>query len=112
MELFETGAITLKDTGGIEMRFGSAEALTKAAELTATGEGFGRDLGLGSKRLCEKYGKPELLMTVKGQEFPAYDPRGVQGMGLVESTSNRGSLSLERVYCFFGDNGCPGENDH
>ena len=94
MELFETGAITLKDTGGIEMRFGSAEALTKAAELTATGEGFGRDLGLGSKRLCEKYGKPELSMTVKGQEFPAYDPRGVQGMGLAYATSNRGACHL------------------
>ena len=94
MELFETGAITLKDTGGIEMRFGSAEALTKAAELTATGDGFGRDLGLGSKRLCEKYGKPELSMTVKGQEFPAYDPRGVQGMGLAYATSNRGACHL------------------
>ena len=94
MELFEAGAITLEDTGGVEMRFGSAEALTRAAELTATGEGFGRDLGLGSKRLCEKYGKPELSMTVKGQEFPAYDPRGVQGMGLAYATSNRGACHL------------------
>ncbi|MEC9248180.1 MAG: aldehyde ferredoxin oxidoreductase family protein [Pseudomonadota bacterium] len=94
MELFEAGAITLEDTGGVEMRFGSAEALTRAAELTATGEGFGHDLGLGSKRLCEKYGKPELSMTVKGQEFPAYDPRGVQGMGLAYATSNRGACHL------------------
>lgn len=94
MELFDLGAITTKETGGIEMKFGSAEALTKAAELVSTGEGFGRDLGLGSKRLCEKYGHPDLSMTVKGQEFPAYDPRGIQGMGLAYATSNRGACHL------------------
>jgi aldehyde:ferredoxin oxidoreductase len=88
------GAITDKDTGGIAMTFGSAEALIRAAELVATGEGFGKDTGLGSKRLCEKYGHPELSMTVKGQAFPAYDPRGIQGMGLAHATSNRGACHL------------------
>jgi len=33
-------------------------------------------------------------MTVKGQEFPAYDPRGIQGMGLTYATSNRGACHL------------------
>ncbi len=94
MELFDIGAITTEHTGGVEMKFGSAEALTKAAEMVSTGEGFGKDLGLGSKRLCEKYGHPELSMTVKGQEFPAYDPRAVQGMGLAYATSNRGACHL------------------
>lgn len=94
MELFDTGAITTKETGGMELRFGSAEALTWAAEVTARGEGFGKELGLGSKRLCEKYGHPELSMTVKGQEFPAYDPRGIQGMGLTYATANRGACHL------------------
>jgi len=94
MELFDIGAITTAETGGIEMRFGSAEALTKAVELVAKGEGFGRDLALGSKRLCEKYGHPDLSMTVKGQEFPAYDPRAIQGMGLAYATSNRGACHL------------------
>ncbi|MGI9301295.1 MAG: aldehyde ferredoxin oxidoreductase family protein [Gammaproteobacteria bacterium] len=94
MELYETGAITDTETGGIAFKFGNAEALTKAAEMVATGEGFGKDLGLGSKRLCEKYGKPELSMTVKGQEFPAYDPRGIQGMGLAYATANRGACHL------------------
>ena len=94
MELYDIGAITTRETGGVEMKFGSAEALTKASELVSTGEGFGKDLGLGSKRLCEKYGHPELSMTVKGQEFPAYDPRGIQGMGLGYATSNRGACHL------------------
>ena len=94
MELFEMGAITQEQTGGVELKFGSAEALTWCADQVATGTGFGKDLGLGSKRLCEKYGHPELSMTVKGQEFPAYDPRGIQGMGLTYATSNRGACHL------------------
>ncbi len=94
MELYEMGVITDEDTGGVALKFGSAEALTRMAELTATGEGFGKVLGLGSKRLCEKYGHPELSMSVKGLEFPAYDPRGIQGMGLTYATSNRGACHL------------------
>ena len=94
MELFEKGAITTEQTDGMELKFGSAEALAWCAEKVATGEGFGADLHLGSKKLCEKYGRPELSMTVKGQEFPAYDPRGIQGMGLTYATSNRGACHL------------------
>ena len=94
MEMFENGDITSKDTGGIELKFGSAEALVAVTELLVSGEGFGKDLALGSKRLCEKYKRPELSMTVKGQEFPAYDPRGIQGIGLAYATSNRGACHL------------------
>jgi aldehyde:ferredoxin oxidoreductase len=94
MELYEMGAITKEHTGGIELKFGNAKALAEIAELTAKGEGFGKDIGLGSKRLCEKYGHPDLSMTVKGQEFPAYDPRGIQGMGLAYATANRGACHL------------------
>ena len=94
MELFEMGVITTEQTDGVELKFGSAEALIWAAETISKGEGFGLELGLGSKRLCEKYGHPELSMTVKGQEFPAYDPRGIQGMGLTYATSNRGACHL------------------
>ncbi|HYD66037.1 aldehyde ferredoxin oxidoreductase family protein [Azospirillum sp.] len=94
MELYEIGAITTEHTGGLELRFGSAEALVKLAELTGKGEGFGAEIGLGSKRLTEKYGHPDLSMSVKGQEFPAYDSRGIQGMGLTYATSNRGACHL------------------
>ena len=33
-------------------------------------------------------------MGVKKQEFPAYDSRGIQGMGLAYATSNRGACHL------------------
>jgi aldehyde:ferredoxin oxidoreductase len=94
MELYEMGVIGPKDTGGIELKFGNPKALTEMAELTGKGEGFGAVLGMGSKLMCEKYGKPELAMAVKGQEFPAYDSRGIQGMGLTYATSNRGACHL------------------
>ncbi|NNE64381.1 MAG: aldehyde ferredoxin oxidoreductase, partial [Gammaproteobacteria bacterium] len=60
MELFDIGAISEKDTGGIKLEFGSAEALCAIAELTVRSEGFGADIAMGSKRLCEKYGHPDL----------------------------------------------------
>jgi aldehyde:ferredoxin oxidoreductase len=93
MELYAMGLLT-KEQLGIDAKFGSAEALAYFAELTCKGEGFGKEIAQGSKRLCAKYGHPELSMSVKGQEFPAYDPRGIQGMGLTYATSNRGACHL------------------
>jgi aldehyde:ferredoxin oxidoreductase len=94
MELFEMGVITTEDTGGIELKFGNAAAMIKCTELVGKGEGFGLELGQGSARFCAKHGHPELSMTVRGQEFPAYDPRSIQGMGLGYATSNRGACHL------------------
>ncbi|PPR76320.1 MAG: putative oxidoreductase YdhV [Alphaproteobacteria bacterium MarineAlpha3_Bin4] len=94
MELFEEGAISEKDTGGLKLNFGSAKALVETVEMTGTGQGFGREIGLGSKLLCEKYEHPEFSMSVKGQEFPGYDGRAMQGMGLAYATSNRGACHL------------------
>ncbi len=94
MELFEVGAISLKETDGLALNFGNAEALVRAVELTAMGESFGAEIGLGAARLCQKYGRPELAMVVKGQEFPGYDPRSMKGMGLAYATSNRGACHM------------------
>ena len=93
MELYELGILTEAEVG-LKLTWGSAEALVTLAEWTAKGEGFGVAIGQGSKRLCAKYGRPELSMSVKGQEFPAYDGRALQGMGLAYATSNRGACHL------------------
>lgn len=95
MELFELGIITTEHTDGIELNFGNAEALTVMAEKTGLHEGFGKLLGLGALRLCEHFGRPELAMVVKGQEFAGYDSRAQQGMGLGYATSNRGACHLK-----------------
>ena len=94
MELYEMGVITKEQTDGVDLSFGSAEALVVMSEKTGLHEGFGKDLGLGSKLLCEKYGHPELAMVAKGQEFAGYDGRSMQGMGLGYATSNRGACHL------------------
>jgi aldehyde:ferredoxin oxidoreductase len=41
-----------------------------------------------------KWGAPEISMSVKGMSIPAYDPRGIKGMGLGYATSNRGACHL------------------
>ena len=93
MELYSMGVIS-KEQIGMDSPFGSAQALIEFAHMTAEGRGFGKEVGLGSARVSAKYGHPELSMSVKGQEFPAYDPRGIQGMGLTYATSNRGACHL------------------
>ncbi|HZL64834.1 MAG TPA: aldehyde ferredoxin oxidoreductase family protein, partial [Thermoleophilia bacterium] len=90
MELFERGFITAKDTDGLQLTFGNTAAMVEMARKASTGEGFGEKLAQGSYRLAESYGHPELSMTCKKQEMPAYDPRGVQGIGLNYATNNRG----------------------
>ena len=93
MELYGMGVLT-KEQIGIEAPFGSAHALAFLAEETVNGRGFGIEIGQGSKRLTAKYGHPELSMSSKGQEFPAYDGRAIQGIGLAYATSNRGGCHL------------------
>ena len=93
MELYDLGVLT-KEQVGIEAKFGSAHALAFLTEETVNGRGFGKEIGQGSKRLTAKYGHPELSMSSKGQEFPAYDGRAIQGMGLAYATSNRGGCHL------------------
>ncbi|MCZ6522952.1 MAG: aldehyde ferredoxin oxidoreductase family protein [Alphaproteobacteria bacterium] len=95
MELYQMGVISADDTDGVVLEWGSAEALCTMAEKTGKCEGFGQVLGLGSKLLCEKYGHPEISMTVKGQEFAGYDSRALQGMGLGYATGNRGACHLK-----------------
>ena len=94
MELYEKGFITLEDTGGIALEWGNADAMVEVVRLTGAGEGFGKKLGLGSYRLADSYGHPELSMTVKKQEMPAYDGRAIQGVGLNYATSNRGGCHM------------------
>ena len=88
MELSERG---LLDS---DLRFGQAELLLETVEAIAYRRGLGDLLAEGSYRLAEGCGAPELSMTVKKLEIPAYDPRGLQGQGLLFATSNRGACHM------------------
>lgn len=93
MELHEKGYLPKSDTD-LDLSFGSAATLVEAARKVGYREGAGDLLALGSYRLAEKYGHPEFSMTSKKQEYPAYDPRGTQGMALNYATSNRGGCHV------------------
>ncbi len=95
MELYEKGYIPKEDLDkGPELLFGSSEAIVYYTRKIAYREGFGNKLAEGAYRLASSYGHPELAMTVKKQELPAYDPRGAQGHALEYATSNRGGCHV------------------
>ena len=94
MELNEKGYIPEEELQGLDLKFGNAAALVEAVWRTAYKAGFGKFLALGSRKLCELYGHPELSMSVKGLEMPAYDPRGAKGIGLTYATANRGGCHV------------------
>lgn len=88
MELSELG---LLDS---DLRFGRADLLAPTLEAMAYRRDVGAELADGSLRLATKMGRPDLSMSVKGLEMPAYDPRGMQGQGLLYATSNRGACHM------------------
>lgn len=95
MELYEKGLISEKDCEGIPLKFGSKIAVVEWTKRIGFGETpLGKLMALGSQRLCEYYGHPEISMSVKKQELPAYDARGIQGIGLNYATSNRGGCHV------------------
>ncbi len=95
MELYEKGYLP-KDMveKGPEPKFGSSEAIVYYAWAIGNRVGLGDKLAEGSYRFADSLGHPELSMSVKKQELPAYDPRGAQGHGLEYATSNRGGCHV------------------
>ncbi|KXG77588.1 aldehyde ferredoxin oxidoreductase family protein [Thermotalea metallivorans] len=94
MELYEKGLIQEEELDGVSLQFGDADAIIAWTKRMGLREGLGDKLAEGSYRLSEMYGVPEYSMTVKKQELPAYDPRGIQGHGLQYATSNRGGCHV------------------
>jgi len=96
MECFEHGLIGLKDTEGIDLRFGNAEAMLSMIGKIARREGFGNLLAEGSRRAAEKIGgeAPFFAIQVKGQELPMHEPRGKYNVGLGYAISEIGADHL------------------
>ena len=90
--LYEAGAITDRDTGGLELTWGNIDAALRLIELIGKNEGFGKIVGEGTRRMAARYGRPAgEAMHCKGLEIPMHDPRAFSSMGLVYSTCNRGA---------------------
>ena len=94
MECFENGVITTEQTGGLELKFGNADAMLKALDMMVKGEGeFGKTLGMGSERAAKVWGKgsDEFLITVKGAEAPAHMPHAKRSLGLIYAVNPFGA---------------------
>jgi aldehyde:ferredoxin oxidoreductase len=83
--------------GDGKLEWGDPMGMTEAVRMIAMREGLGNVLADGTDATAKHFGHPELAMTVKGQAIPAYDPRGLKGMGIGYATSNRGACHL-RAY--------------
>jgi len=80
--------------GGDGLKWGDYMGMVETVHKIGKREGIGDVLAEGTAKAAERFGHPEISMTVKGQGIPAYDPRGLKGMGLGYATSNRGACHL------------------
>jgi len=94
IELHEKGYVKDDELDGLKLEFGNDTDITEWVKRMGYGQGLGKKMAKGSYRLTEEYGVPELSMSVKKLEMPAYDPRGTQGQGLSYATSNRGGCHV------------------
>jgi len=83
--------------GDGNLAWGDAPEMVNLTRAIAHRQGIGNKLAEGTARAAAGFGHPEISMTVKGQAIPAYDPRGMKGMGIAYATSNRGACHL-RAY--------------
>jgi len=92
MDCFEREILTLEDTGGIELRFGNAEALVEIVKRIGEREGLGRVLGEGSVRAAEALGiGQDLVVAIKGRELPAHMPQVKRGLALIYAVTPGGA---------------------
>lgn len=80
--------------GDGKIDWGDGEKMVELAGKIARREDLGNVMADGAEATAKHFGHPELAMTCKGQGIPAYDPRGIKGMGLGYATSNRGACHL------------------
>ncbi len=93
MDCFEHGYLTLKDTGGIELRFGNADAMVAMVEKIAKREGLGDLLANGSAYAASKIGQgsEDLVVAVKNHELPAHMPQVKRSLALIYAVNPFGA---------------------
>lgn len=97
MDLYEHGIITKEQTGGIDLRFGNAEALIAIIHKIGKREGWlGNALAEGVAKAAEIIGgeAPKYACHIKGLELPGYDLRTLKTAALGFSVSFRGACHL------------------
>ncbi len=93
MECFEKGLLTLHDTGGLDLRFGNADAMIAMLKKMVQRQGLGHLLSNGSAYAAGQIGKgaQDLVVAVKNQELPAHMPQVKRSLALVYAVNPFGA---------------------
>lgn len=103
MHLWQDGIIDAKDTGGLILEWGNAEAMIELTKQVAERRGFGALFSDGflamAKWVAEMKGLPvetveRYIIQTKGMTLSSYDPRPFKGGALEVGTSTRGADHL------------------
>lgn len=98
--LYEMGKVTLQDTGGLALEWGSFLAARQLIHMIAKREGIGDILARGSRQFGAAFNAEDEAVQVNGLEIAYHDPRGVSGMALSYATSPRGACHNQSDYFF------------
>ena len=100
MECFEAGLLTTEDTGGLELRFGNAEAMVEITRQIAEREGLGDLLAEGPRIAAGRIGPgaEEFVLDVKGQPFPMHECRTRHGQALGFAVSPTGADHMHNIW--------------
>jgi aldehyde:ferredoxin oxidoreductase len=100
MECFERGLLTRDETGGLELRFGNADAMISAVHQIARRDGVGDLLAEGCLRAAQRIGRgtEEYAIQVKGQEVPMHEPRVKFALNLGYATSPTGADHMHNIH--------------
>ena len=93
MDCFEHGYLTSKDTDGVDLRFGNADAMIAILEKITRREGLGDLLANGSAYASEKIGQgaQDLVVAVKNHELPAHMPQVKRSLALIYAVNPFGA---------------------
>jgi aldehyde:ferredoxin oxidoreductase len=94
MECFEKGIVTSEQIGGIDLKFGNADAMLDVLrQIVTASTPLGKLLGQGSERVAAVWGNgaDECLTTVKGAESPAHMPQAKRSLGLIYAVNPFGA---------------------
>ena len=104
MEAYERGLISRRDTGGLDLTWGNAEAMIGAIHAIANRTGIGDLLADGVRAAAARIGQEAeaFAVHVKGLELPYHDPRAFVTMAANYATANRGACHLEALSYWMG----------
>jgi aldehyde:ferredoxin oxidoreductase len=97
MECYEKGILDNEMVGGLDLRFGNADAMIRTLEMLCRKEGkLGKLLAEGVKRASEAVGRGSEKFAIhnKGLEWGAYSMRSLKTSTLGFATSIRGACYL------------------